>query len=99
MPTTVININAVEESTARAIKQIEAQGNALNEIDRIVNSMEGVWESEAQKVYADRFREAKTRIQNFNQSLNESLESMRTFVSDCIMADNQTARELLNVSW
>ena len=99
MQTTIININAIEESTARAIKQIEAQENALNEIDRIVNSMEGVWESDAQKVYADRFRDAKTRIQNFNQSLNESLENMRSFVSDCIMADNQTARELLNVSW
>ncbi len=99
MPTTIININAIEESMARAIKQIEAQENALNEIDRIVNSMEGVWESDAQKVYADRFRDAKTRIQNFNQSLNESLENMRSFVSDCIMADNQTARELLNISW
>ncbi len=99
MPTTVININAVEESTARAIKRIEEQENALNAIDSIVNSMEGVWESDAQKVYADRFREAKTRIQNFNASLSQSLENMRTFVSDCVMTDNQTARELRNVSW
>ena len=99
MPTTIININAVEESTARARKQIESQENALNEIDRIVNSMEGVWESEAQKVYADRFRDAKTRIHNFNESLNQSLENMKTFVSDCIMTDEQTARELRNVSW
>lgn len=99
MPTTVINIDAVEESTAKAMKQIETQKTALNEIDRIVNSMEGVWESKSQKVYADKFRELKTRIENFNTSLNDSLESMRSFVSDCVLADEQTARELRGVSW
>lgn len=99
MPTTILNINAVEESTARAMKQIEAQENSLSEIDRIVNSMEGVWESEAQKVYADRFRDAKARIQNFNESVNQSLENMRNFVNDCVMTDEQTARELRNVDW
>ncbi len=99
MPTTIINVNAVEESTARALKQVQAQEDALNNIERVINSMEGVWESESQKVYTDKFREAKTRIQKFNTSINESLENMRNFVNECVLADEQTARELRNVSW
>ena len=99
MPTTIINVNAVEESTARALKQVQAQEDALSNIDRVINSMEGVWESEAQKVYTDKFREAKAKIQKFNTSVNESLENMRNFVNECVTADEQTALELRNVSW
>lgn len=99
MPTTIINVDAVNDSTARAIKQIEIQKNSLDEIDRIVNSMEGVWESEAQKVYTDKFREFKAKIQNFNESIDESLKDMDDFVSECVRVDEQTARELRNITW
>ena len=99
MPTTIINVDAVNDSTARAIKQIEIQKNSLDEIDRIVNSMEGVWESEAQKVYTDKFREFKSKIQNFNESIDESLKDMDDFVSECVRVDEQTARELRNITW
>ena len=81
------------------MKQLDTQRNAIDNIDRIVNSMEGVWESEAQKVYTDKFRDAKARIERFNDSVAESLDSMRSFVSDCVYADEQTARELRNISW
>ena len=99
MPTTVINVSTVEEITSKVIKQIQAQEDSLNNIDRIINSMEGVWESESQKVYAEKFRQTKARIQNFNESINESLNDMRTFVDDCVSVDEQTARELRNISW
>lgn len=99
MPTTIININAVEDSTARAKRQITAQEDALNNIDRIINSMEGAWESEAQKVYTDRFRDTRQRIQRFNESVNASLDNMRNFVNDCVSADELTAREIRRVNW
>lgn len=99
MPATIINVNAVEESTAKAILQMQSQEDALNNIDRVINSMEGVWESEAQKVYTDKFREAKAKVQKFNTSVNDSLKNMRNFVSECVLVDEQTARELRNVSW
>lgn len=99
MPTTIINVSAVEESTARAMKQVQAQEDALSNIDSVVNSMEGVWESDAQKVYTDKFREVKAKIQKFNSSVNESLNNMRNFVNECVLADEETARELRNVSW
>lgn len=99
MPTTIINVNAIEESTARAMNQIAAQQDALAGIDRIVNSMEGAWESEAQQVYAERFRETRRRIELFNDTMNESITNMRNFVNECVAADELTARELRNVNW
>lgn len=99
MPATIINIKAVEDSTERVLKQISEQESALSEIDRIVNSMEGVWQSGAQEVYADSFRQVKQRIEDFNRSMNESVENMRGFVDECISVDELTAREIRNVSW
>ena len=99
MPTTIINVTAVEESTARALKQLQTQEDALNNIDSVINSMESVWESESQKVYTDKFREVRARVQKFNTSVNDSLNNMRNFVTECVAADDQTARELRSVSW
>ena len=99
MPATVINVTAVENSTVQVLKQITAQEDALAGIDRIVNSMEGVWESEAQQAYAESFRATKQRIQGFNLSMIDSVSNIRSFVNDCVLADEQTARELRNVRW
>lgn len=99
MPTTTINVSATEESTARALRFVNEQQDALNAIDRVVNSMEGAWESEAQRAYAESFRQSKAQIERFNASMNESIENMRSFVTDCVNADELTAREIRNVRW
>ena len=99
MPTTIINVDAVNDSTARAIKQIQNQKNSLDEIDGVISSMEEAWESEAQRTFADKFRELKTKILNFTESIDESLKGMNDFVSECVRVDEQTARELRNISW
>ena len=65
----------------------------------MVNTMEDAWESDAQRTYAERFRETKAEIERFNESVNTSLDSMRNFVTDCVNVDELTARELLNVTW
>lgn len=99
MPATIINVSAVEESTARALRLVSEQQDTLNTIDRIVNNMEDSWESEAQRAYVESFRTSRDRIQRFNESVIQSVENMRNFVTDCVNADELTAREILNVSW
>lgn len=99
MPATIINVNAVEESTSRALNYVKEQEDALEGINRIVNTMEDAWDSDAQKAYADSFRRSRERIQRFNESVTQSVNNMRNFVSDCVSADELTAREILNVSW
>ena len=99
MPATIINVNAVEESTARALRYVSEQENALNAIDRIVNTMEDAWESDTQRAYVESFRTSRERIQHFNESVNNSIQNMRTFVTDCVEADELTAREIRSVSW
>ncbi len=99
MPATIINVTAVDESISRVFKQIGLQQDALENIDRIINSMEGVWESEAQQVYAESFRETRRRIEGFNGTMGKSLEDIQNFVSECVAADEQTARELRGVNW
>lgn len=99
MPATIINVNAVEDSTARALRYVTEQEEALNAIDRIVNNMEDAWDSEAQKAYAESFRTSRERITRFNESVTESVQSMRNFVADCVEADELTAREIRGVSW
>ena len=99
MPTTIINVQAVEETISKANEQITSQEESLNEIDRIINSMEGSWESEAQRAYADSFRTSKQRIESFNESLRTELKTMQGFVDECLSADELTARELRRISW
>ena len=99
MPTTVINVNAVEESTSRALRYVSEQKDALNNIDRIVNTMEDAWDSEAQRAYVESFRSSKDKIESFNESVKQSVNNMRDFVDDCVSADELTAREIRNVSW
>ena len=99
MPATIINVNAVEESTARALRYVSEQEEALKTIDTIVNTMEDAWDSEAQRAYAESFRASRERIERFNESVNQSLDNMRNFVTDCVEADELTAREIRGVSW
>ena len=99
MPTTRINVDAVEESTARAMRFVAEQQDALNAIDRVVNTMEDAWDSDAQRAYAESFRQTRDRIERFNESVNDSLNNMRNFVTDCVNVDELTAREIRNVSW
>ena len=99
MPTTVINVSAVEESTARALRFVSEQEDALNSIDRVVNNMEDAWESDSQRAYTESFRISKEKIQRFNESVTQSLNNMRNFVTDCVSADELTAKEIRNVSW
>ena len=99
MPTTRINVDAVEESTARAMRFVAEQQDALNAIDRVVNTMEDAWDSDAQRAYAESFRQTRDRIERFNESVNDSLNNMRNFVTDCVNIDELTAREIRSVSW
>ncbi|MBQ3398765.1 MAG: WXG100 family type VII secretion target [Synergistaceae bacterium] len=99
MPATVINVSAVEESTARALRFVSEQQDSLNAIDRIINNMEDAWDSDSQKAYAESFRTSREKIENFNRSVNQSIENMRSFVTDCVDADELTAREIRGVSW
>lgn len=99
MPATIINVNAVEESTSRALRFVSDQEEALNAIDRVVNNMEDAWESDSQRAYTESFRISKERIMNFNESVRQSLNNMKSFVTDCVSADELTAREISSVIW
>ena len=99
MAATIINVNAVEESTARALRYVNDQQDALLQIDRVVNTMEDAWESDSQRAFADSFRQSRDRIERFNESVNESLNDMRNFVTECVNIDELVAREIRNVSW
>ncbi|MBQ7155748.1 MAG: WXG100 family type VII secretion target [Synergistaceae bacterium] len=99
MPTTRINVDAVEESTARALRFVSEQQDALNAIARVVDTMEEAWDSDAQRAYAESFQQSRQQIERFNESVNDSLNNMRNFVTDCVNVDELTAREIRNVSW
>ena len=99
MAATIINVNAVEESTARALRLVNDQQDALSQIERVVNTMEDAWESDAQKEFAESFRRSRDEIERFNESVNESLNNMRSFVTECVNIDELVAREIRNVSW
>ncbi len=99
MAATIINVSAVEESTAHALRLVSEQQDSLNAIDRIINSMEDAWESDAQRAYAESFRTTRERIDRFTQSVNQSVENMRSFVTECVSADELTAREIRGVTW
>ena len=99
MAATKINVHAVINSITNAEKQIQEQEATLSKIDNTINSNEGVWESEDQRVYAEKFRNRKQKINDFNRAVTEYLSNMRTYVSDCVAADDQTARDLAGISW
>lgn len=99
MPATIINVSAVDESTTQALKLVTNQQQTLSVIDSIIANMEDAWDSPSQKSYAESFRTSRQRIESFNESVIRSVEEMRSFVSDCVEADELTAREILSVNW
>ena len=99
MAATRINVQAITDRINNANKQLSDQETTLGDIDKTINTMEGVWEAEDQRVYAERFRSRKQKIDNFNRSVAESLKAIQTYVDDCVSADDQTGRDLRNVSW
>ena len=99
MAATTINVPAFRADIFKAQTKIGQQEASLRAIERTINSMNGVWESEDQRVYAEQFQTTKTKIENFNQSVRESLDTMSKYVDDCVALDDQTARNLRNVSW
>ena len=99
LPATIINVSAVEESTARALDFVSEQQDTISAIDRIVSSMEDAWDSEAQRAYAQSFRNSRERIERFSLSVTQSVNNMRSFVNDCVSADELTAMEIRAVAW
>ena len=96
---TVINVQSVNETINSVNRQISTQENSLNRIDGIVNSMNGIWEAEDQRVYSEQFQGTKQKIQSFNQGVREALQAMQTYVNDCVNTDRQYGRSLRSVSW
>ncbi len=99
MATTIINVPSIREGIAKAKAQLEEQTSALLDINNTINSMNGVWESEDQRVYSDQFQATRSTIEKFNASVNQSLDTMSQYVDDFVALDDQTARDLRNVSW
>ena len=99
MAATIINLRAIEDSINMVSRQIAEQQAALDDIERVINSMDGVWESESQKVYAEKFRMKKRKIENFNRTLNEYLRAMQSFAHRCSRVDNGAGSRLRNISW
>ena len=99
MPATIINVSAVEDSTSKALNFVREQQETLKGIDTTVNTMDGVWQSQAQRNFADSFRQSRERIERFNESVVQSVNNMRSFVTECVTADELTAKEILGVSW
>jgi uncharacterized protein YukE len=99
MATTMINVQAVTDSINDAIKMLSEQEEALGKINNTVDSMNGVWEAEDQRVYSEQFQNTKNKIETFNNSVKDTLQAMQTYVNDCVVADEQTARDLRNISW
>ncbi len=99
MPATIINVSAVEESTANALKLVSEQKNSLKAIDTIVKNMEDAWDSDAQREYTESFRISRDRIERFSNSVSQSIKNMNSFVGECVSADELTAREIRGVSW
>ena len=99
MAATTINVQAVRDSLRKSQNELTQQQSSLDKIDKIINSMSGIWESEDQRVYAEQFQSTKRKIESFNSYINESLTNIDNFVSDCVAVDDQTGRELRNVQW
>ena len=99
MATTTINVSTVMESINNANNNISNQEASLGNIDKTVNAMNGVWEAEDQRAYAEQFQNTKRKIENFNNSVKESLRNMQNYVNDCVSADEQTGQDIRNVSW
>jgi len=99
MAATTINVQAIQDSINNANRYLDDQNASIADISNTINSMNGVWEAEDQKVYAEQFKSTQKRIETFNRGVQESLNAMKKYVEDCVAIDLQTARDLGNVSW
>lgn len=96
---TIINVSSATDAITNSKRRIEEQRITLEDINTVVSSMEGVWDAEDQRVYAERFRERKKALDEFNNSITASLDKMQTYIQDCVNADDSIASSLMGISW
>ena len=87
MSATSINVPNVTESVSKSLEQISRQEEALKKISDEIIFMETAWDSEAQRVFANKFRTMKAEMEKFNASTKEYLRMMLTFVDDSVATD------------
>jgi uncharacterized protein YukE len=80
-----------------SIKEVARQNELIGEIAKEVEYMTGVWQSEAQQVYTDKFRENKKDLDAFNRNLDIYLVMVRDAVGDLINVDVAVEKSLLSV--
>ena len=89
-----IEVASFAVSGEHIFKHLQEQEQALSEIAGVIDSMEDVWESESQRVYTERFRDSREKIQDFIQSFREDFTNMEKYVRDWIAYDDWIARKL-----
>ena len=99
MAATTVDVATVTDSINRARGEIDSQEEALKRISDNIIFMDGAWDSDAQRVYTDKFQTAKTEVENFNQTVRENLQEMQSFVDGCASVDDSVARSLQGVNW
>ena len=83
MAATIINVNAVEDGTTRALNYVKEQEDTLESINRIVNTMEDAWDSEAQKAYADSCRYSRNPAMRITERRKKSICLMFSAIISC----------------
>ena len=89
-----IEVGSFAVSGEHIFKCLQEQEQALAEIVSVIGSMEDVWESESQRVYTERFRDSREKIQNFIVSFREDFTNMEKYVRDWIAYDEWIAKKL-----
>ena len=89
-----IEVGSFAISGEYIFKYLQEQEQALAEIASVINSMEDVWESESQRVYTERFRDSREKIQNFIGSFRDDFTNMERYVRDWSAYDEWIAKKL-----
>lgn len=99
MAATMINVAVVTEIIAKARRHIADQRASLSDIEGMINTMQGIWDAEEQRICANRFAESKKKFDAFNDGMIATIDKLQTYINDCVDADGLSARDLRTISW
>jgi WXG100 family type VII secretion target len=87
MATVKMNYEGMEGAIQQVKKGIADQESVIKNIDSAVRTASGAWSGEAHKAFENKYREYRTTLTSFVQSLNEYATAMQKHMNDTRQGD------------
>jgi uncharacterized protein YukE len=96
---TTVNVANVRDYVRNSRNEIDRQKQSISEITKTIEFMEDAWDSDAQRVYEQKYQATRKEVEEFNTTMESYMRMLMEFVEDCAATDRAVQGDLSSVSW